>query len=242
MLGEDVLASFADVPVDLGGLDFASSAPDFASSVAGFENLTNWPTSTVGDASPVSDWASRFLGGLGDMAGRAAANPLDSLSRMLGLGTAGLTAANAIQAMQRGRTQQQNLQRGQEMAFTAAQPAIDYGTQTLAATSRGQLPAAMETWIDDIIQRQKMAARARMSQLGISDSTMMDQRLEEIERRGISARAALLNGQTDLALRALGLGGQQGAAAGTIGAGQDQQINQMLADANRMMGLLAGRQ
>lgn len=242
MYGEDLLDSWASdaAPIDYSAL---STGAD------NFDASTFMPAiSGMGDAAGAPDvagWASKFLDPLGKFASSLGSavteKPIDFFAKALGLGSTGLGLANAVGAIGQENRQNQLLQRGQDLAFSAAQPAVNYGNELLQTTKAGQLPAPVEARLADWAQRAKADKRAQLARMGISDSTALSRYMDEIDAKVEEVRAALLSGQGDQALRALGLGATTGAQAGQIGANQQQQIAQILDVANRSLNLMGAR-
>lgn len=241
MYGEDVLESFSGAGAP--AMDTSDWASQF--NPGNFDAATSMPPSWMtatpgqeGSGSPVGDWASKLFGNVGQS---FADKPLQSLTSALGLGTSALGIGNAIGAMTQGRQQQQLQRRAQDMAFSAAQPAIDYGKTQLNQAQAGQLLPAMEAAIAQKVEQAKADARAKFARLGISDSTMIEAEMRRIDNEALAMKAQLLQGEGAQGLQALNVGAGTGLQAGGQGGQQEALIAQILQAANQQMALMGSR-
>lgn len=239
---------------DLVSLDFSGPSTDFGNA-GDIANIgTSWTPPSWAAYDPVSpgqfgsgpsSWWSQFFGGGGGGGGQgggAGASPLSVLSQGLGLGATGLGIANTIGAMNRQAGQEKTQTQGQQLATSAAQPAIAYGTQQLEAAGKGQLPAPMEAAVKQWTDRAKADMRAKLAHLGLGDSTAIAQYENQIDEMALSMKANLLQGEGSQGIAALGMGANAGLGLAQS-TGQNQQLlNSLIEQANRSLGLMAGRQ
>jgi hypothetical protein len=189
------------------------------------------------DASP-SIWAQVF----GPGRDGAGVSPLSAFAQTLGLGAAGLGIANTIGAMNRQAGQERTQQQGQGFAAAAAQPAIAYGTQQVQAAQAGQLPAPMEAAVKQWTDRAKADMRAKLAHLGLGDSTALGQYEAQIDEMALAMKAQLLQQEGSGGVAALGVGANAGLGLAQSGQQNEQLLSSLIEQANRTLGIMAGRQ
>ena len=239
---------------DLVSLDFSGPPTDFGN-VGDVANVgTAWTPPSWANYDPVppgdfgsgpSSWWSQFFGGSGQGGGQGGGgggvSPLSAFSQTLGLGATGLGIANTIGAMNRQAGQEKVQTQGQQLATSAAQPAIAYGTQQLEAAGKGQLPAPMEAAVKQWTDKAKADMRAKLAHLGLGDSTAISQYENQIDEMALSMKANLLQQEGSGGIAALGMGANAGLGLAQS-TGQNQALlNSLIEQANRSLGLMSSR-
>lgn len=169
-------------------------------------------------------------------------SPLSAFAQTLGLGATGLGLANTIGAMNQQGGQQRVQQQGQQLATSAAQPAINYGTQLVTDAGQGKLSPASEAKIAQWVQQAKADMQAKLAHLGLGDSTSLQQYSAQIDQMALAMRESALQQEGSLGVTALGTGAQTGLGLAQSGGQNTQLLNDLISQANRTLGFLGGRQ
>jgi hypothetical protein len=193
---------------------------------------------------------SRFTKGLGEFGSKMGAglekeftgSPLGAFSKMLGLGVAGMNVSNQFAAADRLDRQQRLAERGQATAQAAAQPAVDFGKESLENARAGRLPEAMESVIERWKEKARADWRAKLAHMKITDSTSMQQVDDMIEQMALSLRGSMLSDQSRSGVQALQVGANAGVGATGIAQQQQAALTEMIAAADKQLAALAAGQ
>jgi hypothetical protein len=211
-----------DAPIDWGRF-FGGSGPSGGGDVAGRGGSSNWLTSIFGNSRGETP------------------SPLAAFGQTLGLGATGLGIANTIGAMNRSSQQARTQDRGQNLALSSAQPAVDYGTDLVNRARSGQLSPSSEAKIQAWTEQAKADLRAKLAHLGLGDSTSLQLYEHQIDQMALSMRETALQQEGSLGISALGLGSQTGLGLAGSGGQNAQMLNDLIAQANRALGLMGAR-
>lgn len=231
--------------------DFASTvtAPDFVPASGPVE------FNTPGTDVPAPSFLSKVGSGIGDAAGKVGTglsnfasklgdeitdNPLKSLTTALGLGATGFGVAGSISAQKQAAQQMALTKKSQAEASAAAKPAVDFGTTTLNNAAAGNLPAPLQASIDQWTQQQKAAIASRFASMGMGNSDQIEQANALVDQQAMAMKGQLLQQQEETGLAGLQTG--VSAATGVMGSSQQQQqqLEALIAQANKAMGSLGG--
>lgn len=237
--------------MELGGGDFFPSDPggltDFAASTIP-EGYANTPGADVVPSGPAAPDSPGFFGkigtGLSNFAGKLGdeitGSPLKALTTALGLGATGAGVAGSISAQKQAAQQMALTKKSQAEASAAAKPAVDFGTTTLNNAAAGNLPAPLQASIDQWVQQQKAAVASRFASMGMGNSDQIDQANRLVDEQAMAMKGQLLQQQEETGLAGLQTG--VSAATGVMGSSQQQQqqLEALIAQANKAMGSLGG--
>lgn len=175
--------------------------------------------------------------GAGGGAGQGVIKDITSLG---GLGLGALGIKNQIDALGLAKKQQGQQNQLQEVTQKSAQPLQQFGVQQLGQASAGRLDPAVEAMIAQWAQAQKIKMQQQFAHMGITDSTMMQQALAQIDQQSVAMKAQMLGMDKTQAIQAL-QAAMQGANAGVGQANaEQQQLDSLIAASNRALAALTG--
>jgi hypothetical protein len=203
-----------------------------------------------GGGSGFGDLAGRVIGGVGRAAGKVGAglgkeftdSPLSAFAKTLGLGATGYNFINQGRMASQMNEQAKRIKQGQDAARAAAAPAIAAGTADVNRAQAGKLQPAMEASIAQWVEKAKADVQARFAQMGLGNSSQIQSALAQIDQAALAMRGQLLQGEQAGGITALQTGVSAGRAEAEVGAQQQQMLAQLIAAANRQLGLLGGSQ
>lgn len=197
------------------------------------------PTAETPTPSAFSQFASKLGGGV---AKEFTDSPLSAFSKTLGLGATALSIPNALNTQKQLAEQTQMLKKGQKSAQAAAAPAVQAGTEQLAESRAGKLPAPMEAAVEQWKQQAKADMRARFASMGLGNSSDIQHEESRIDLMGESMKAQLLQGQEGLALEALQTGVSAGTGTAQVASQQQNTLAALIQAANQQLGRLGSAQ
>lgn len=169
---------------------------------------------------------------LGDVFGAAG-----GLART-GLGAFGVK--NQLDAARLAKGQAGQLGQMQQIQRESAQPLQQFGTTQLSRATAGQVDPAVQQMLDNLVNSQKMQAKQWFASQGITDSTMMESVLRDIDNKAEAMKAQVLGMDKQTAIQALSQA-MQGATAGAQTASQEQQaLDSLIAESNKALAALTG--
>lgn len=246
-LGQGI-AGGTNIP-NLGSFDgsFKLDLPNFGSGLSGLASQVQAPSGggfqaqlppgqgvmAQGQPTPDQGFGVRdVLGGI--QSGLKTATPF------IGAGLGALGVKNQIDALGLARQQARQQKGFQEVQQKSAQPLSQFGVNQLQQAQAGHVDPSVQAMIDQWVQAQKAQLQQKFAHLGITDSTMMQQALAQIDQQAVAMRADVLGKDKQTAIYAL-QSAMQGAqmGAGTANAEQ-QQLNSLIAQANQAMAALSG--
>jgi hypothetical protein len=156
----------------------------------------------------------------------------------MGLGISAMGIKSSLDAARNAR-EQAGMQRGfQEIQQKSAAPLQTFGTNQLQQASAGHLDPAVQQFIDDWAQTEKAKLQQQFAHMGITDSSMMQSALSEIDRRAISLRAEMLGKDKTTAIYAL-QSAMGGAGVGAQVANQEQgQLDNLIRSSQQALAQL----
>jgi len=236
-----------------GGQDLLGFASGLEEAFEGASQVPFTEGAGGGGGSGLWDFASKVGGGVGKgwdwltkgtgQAGQPTqASPLTAFSQALGLGATGLGISSTLSTQKQLAEQTQMLKKGQQTAQAAASPAVAAGTEQLAESRAGKLPAPMEKAVEQWKQQAKADVQARFASMGLGNSSDIQHELARIDLMGESMKAQLLQGQEGLALEALQTGVSAGTGVAQTAAGQQNTLAALIQAANQQLGRLGSTQ
>jgi len=168
--------------------------------------------------------------------------PLKAFSQTLGLGATGLGISSGLSTQKQLAEQTRTMQKGQKAALSAAAPAVAAGTEQLAESRAGKLPAPMEAAVAQWVQQAKADMRARYASMGLGNSSDLQGEEAKIDLMAESMKAQLLQGQEGLSLQALQTGVSAGTGVAQTAANQQNTLAALIQSANQQLGRLSGSQ
>lgn len=173
-----------------------------------------------------------FFGGLSDIA--------KSVMPAAQLGLAGLGIKNTLDAGSLARKQAGQFGQMQQIQRETAQPLQQFGTTQLSRATAGQVDPAVQQEIDNLVQAQKIQAKQWFAKNGITDSTMMESVLRDIDNKAEAMKAQVLGMDKSTAIQAL-QAAMQGAGQGAQVASQEQNtLDALIRDSNKALAALTG--
>lgn len=177
--------------------------------------------------------SSGILGDLGDIL-KGVAIPAAQL------GLSGLGIKSQLDAAGQAKRQAGQLGQMQQIQRESAQPLQRFGTQQLSQASAGKIDPAIQQEIDNLVQAQKLQAQQWFAKQGITDSTMMQSVLREIDNKAEAMKAQVIGMDKNTAIQAL-QAAMQGAGMGAQVASQEQNtLDRLIAESNRALAALSG--
>jgi len=231
-----------------GGQDLLGFASGLEEAFEGASQVPFSPTAGAGGGggSGFLDFASRFGAGLGKVGAGLSRefsdSPLKAFSQTLGLGATGLGISSAVGTQKQLAEQTRMMKKGQQTAQAAASPAVAAGTEQLAESRAGKLPAPMEAAVEQWKQQAKADVQGRFASMGLGNSSDIQHELARIDLMGESMKAQLLQGQQGLALEALQTGVSAGTGVAQTAAAQQNTLAALIQAANQQLGRLGSTQ
>lgn len=156
------------------------------------------------------------------------------------LGLSGLGIKSQLDAAGQAKRQAGQLGQMQQIQRESAQPLQRFGTQQLSQASAGKIDPAIQQEIDNLVQAQKLQAQQWFAKQGITDSTMMQSVLREIDNKAEAMKAQVIGMDKNTAIQAL-QAAMQGAGMGAQVASQEQNtLDRLIAESNRALAALSG--
>lgn len=199
-----------------------------------------------GGGSGLWDFAGKVGAGVGKvgegLAKEFTDSPLKAFSQTLGLGATGLGISSALSTQKQLAEQTKMMKKGQQTAQAAASPAVAAGTEQLAESRAGKLPAPMEKAVEQWKQQAKADVQGRFASMGLGNSSDIQHELARIDLMGESMKAQLLQGQEGLALEALQTGVSAGTGVAQTASAQQNTLAALIQAANQQLGRLGSAQ
>jgi hypothetical protein len=156
------------------------------------------------------------------------------------LGLAGLGVKNQLDAAHMARQQSGNLAQFQQIQRESAQPLQQFGTQQLARAGAGQIDPAVQQEIDNLVAAQKIQARQWAARNQITDSTMIESILREIDNKAEAMKAQVIGMDKNTAIQALQAAMGGATAGGQTASREQSQLDALIAESNKALATLAG--
>src|SRR5262245_31911493 len=156
----------------------------------------------------------------------------------MGLGISAMGIKSSLDAAKNARDQA-GLQRNfQEIQQKSAQPLQTFGTNQLQQASAGHLDPAVQAFIDQWAEAEKVKARQQMAHMQLTDSPMMKSIESEIDRRALAFRAEVLGKDKTTSIYAL-QSAMGGAGVGAQVANQEQgQLDNLIKSSQQALAQL----
>lgn len=218
----------------LGGLGSAPM-PSIPSTPTPTPQFAPAPTPQFQDAGggQSGGWLGSILG-----QGTPGGGILKDITGLAGVGLQGLGIKNQIDALHMAKGQSRQTNAMQEVQRKSAQPLQQFGTQQLQQAAAGHIDPSAQALIDQWVQAQKAAMMQRLSSMGITNSTMAQSAMAQIDQQAIAMKNSVLGQDKNTAINALSQA-MQGATMGAGTANQEQvQLDNLIAQANKAMAQL----
>lgn len=149
-----------------------------------------------------------------------AQGPLKTLTGLGGLGVSALGVKSSLDAARNAREQaaiqrgfQQNQQDLQKQQQQSVAPLQQFGTNQLQRSAAGQVDPAIQAYIDQWAQGQKVKMAQQFAKMGLTNSPMYQSALGQIDQQALTMRSSVIGQDKQQAIAAL-----QAAMGGTVGA------------------------
>lgn len=237
--GFDLSGLFSEGPSFPSGLTLGGAPADVA--IGTPAALPAAPDIAPADAQPsgLKDFARSIYGGVRGGVKEAGGFAKDVLP-FAGLGVAGFGIKSAVDARGAAREQAKLQRTAQQQQQQATQPLVQFGQKELALAQSGQVDPAIQANIDQWAQAAKLKATQWFAHQGITDSTMMQSVLADIDAKAVAMKNGNLQLMEQMGISALtSAAGAATSAAGTAQTEQ-QQIDALIRQANAALASLTG--
>lgn len=239
------LGSLPGLPSTMPNTSFPSISPSISTDMfagggretAYLPNPRTDPSVQFPNAGPQQPQGGGILGSILGQ-GTQGGGILKDITGLAGVGLQGLGIKNQIDALHQAKKQSGQMNAMQEVQKKSAQPLQEFGTQQLQQSAAGNVSPAVQAMIDQWVQAQKAAMAQKMASMGITNSTMAQSAMAQIDQQALAMKANMINMDEKAAIAALSQA-MQGAQGGAYTAGMEQQaLDNLIAQANKAMASL----